>query len=103
MAIDIWRDIANNKVYVKNGLETIEVPHAIAEAYRQDEDKDFRLLYSAIDSLNDDVRFLESENAKLRELVHLLLYGVDHEMNPADALVWSDRVNRLAKELGVDS
>lgn len=51
MAVDIWRDIANNKVYVKYGLETIEVPHAIAEAYRQDEAKDFRLLYSVIDSL----------------------------------------------------
>lgn len=40
----IWRDIENNKVFVKYGLETIEVPHAIAEAYRHDEIKKLSLL-----------------------------------------------------------
>lgn len=45
---------------------------------------------------------LERENAKLRELVRLLLYGLDHDAEPADALVWSDEVNRLVKELGVE-
>lgn len=71
MTAVIWRDIENNKVYVKYGLETIEVPHAIAEAYRQEEARDFRLIYSEVDSL-------KAKNTKLRELVDGLTWCCDH-------------------------
>lgn len=66
--IEMWRDIENNKVYVKCGTEITEVPHAIAEAYRQYEADCFRL-YRA---MADRSEMLANDNAKLRELVRNL-------------------------------
>ena len=60
----MWRDFENNKVYVKCGTEIIEVPRAIAEAYRQYEAENFRLYHAMFDRS----KLLETENAKLRKL-----------------------------------
>ena len=48
-----------------------------------------------------DVADMLDENAKLRELTDLLLLGVDNDMPRAEGLLWSQRVNALARELGV--
>lgn len=45
---------------------------------------------------------LEAENTKLRELARLLLYGATHDAEPAEALVWSQKVDALARELGIE-
>lgn len=45
---------------------------------------------------------LRAENAKLRELVQLLLYGIDHDIEPAERLAWSHEVKVLMKELGIE-
>jgi len=49
-----------------------------------------------------DLKELQAENAKLRELVDLLLWGIDNDVPPAEGLVWSQKVNVLMRELGVD-
>ena len=45
---------------------------------------------------------LEVENVKLRELANLLLYGMCHDAPPHEELLWSQRVNRLTDELGIE-
>ena len=47
------------------------------------------------------IREYVAENAKLRELVRLLLWGVDNDMPRYEGLAWSQRVNTLTHELGV--
>ena len=44
----------------------------------------------------------EAENAKLRELVRLLLWGIDNDIPPYEELIWSQKVNTLTRELGVE-
>ena len=44
----------------------------------------------------------QDQNAKLRELAHLLLWGVDNDMPRYEGLAWSQRVNTLTRELGVE-
>lgn len=43
-----------------------------------------------------------AENAKLRGLVRLLLWGVDNDMPRDEELVWSQKVDALVSELGVE-
>lgn len=45
---------------------------------------------------------LLAENAKLRELAHLLLWGVDNDMPRDEGLVWSQKVDALTRELGIE-
>ena len=45
---------------------------------------------------------LKAENAKLRELAGLLLYGMCHDAPPHEVLLWSQSVNRLTDELGIE-
>lgn len=45
---------------------------------------------------------LKAENAKLRELANLLLWGVDNDMPRAEGLVWTQKVNALTHELGIE-
>ena len=45
---------------------------------------------------------LEAENAKLRELARLLLYGATHDAEPTEGLVWSQKVDVLARKLGIE-
>lgn len=45
---------------------------------------------------------LSDENDKLRELAHLLLWGIDNDMPRYEGLAWSQRVNTLTRELGVE-
>ena len=49
-----------------------------------------------------DMADMLDENAKLRELTDLLLLGVDNDMPRAEGLLWSQRVNALAHELGIE-
>lgn len=42
------------------------------------------------------------ENSKLRELVRLLLWGVDNDMPRYEELAWTQKVNALVRELGVE-
>lgn len=42
------------------------------------------------------------QNAKLRKLARLLLWGVDNDMPRAEGLAWTQRVNALTRELGVE-
>lgn len=44
---------------------------------------------------------LIEQNAKLRELVQLLLHGIDNELSKAEELAWSHEVEVLMRELGV--
>lgn len=46
---------------------------------------------------------LESENAKLRELVRLLLWGIDNDMPRYEELAWTQKVNVLVRDLGVEA
>ena len=45
---------------------------------------------------------LKSENAKLRELARLLLWGSDNDMPRYEELAWTQKVNALVRELGVE-
>lgn len=45
---------------------------------------------------------VEEQCVKLRELAELLLYGATHDAEPAEALVWSHKVDVLARELGIE-
>ena len=45
---------------------------------------------------------LKSENAKLRELARLLLWGIDNDMPRYEELAWTQKVNALVRELGVE-
>lgn len=45
---------------------------------------------------------IEDENSKLRKLARLLLYGATHDAEPAEGLVWSQKVNVLVRELGAE-
>ena len=53
--------------------------------------------------LFDKTLELGTENAKLRELVRLLLWGIDNDMPRYEELAWSQKVNVLVRELGVDA
>lgn len=53
-------------------------------------------------ALRRQVGALQAENARLRELAGLLLWGVDNDMPRAEGLLWSQRVNALAHELGIE-
>ena len=94
----MWRDIERNKVFVKYGTEIIEVPFAIAEAYRQQEESSFDL-YKAVSKRSV---MLATENLKLRELIDLLIWGMESDIMPAERLVWSQKVNVLMRELGIE-
>jgi len=50
----------------------------------------------------DRVRKAEAENRRLRELARLLLYGATHDAEPAEGLVWSQKVDVLARKLGIE-
>ena len=50
----------------------------------------------------DTLGQLKVENAKLRELVDKLLYGINNELTPADALVWTQEANTMLRKLEVD-
>lgn len=47
-------------------------------------------------------RRLRNENDRLRELVRLLLWGVDNDMPRYEELAWTQKVNALVRELGVE-
>lgn len=51
---------------------------------------------------SEDATDVRAENTKLRELARLLLYGATHDAEPAEALVWSQKVDALARELGIE-
>ena len=55
-----------------------------------------------IDSLVDECADHKAENDKLRELVRLLLWGIDNDMPRYEELAWSQKVNVLVRELGVE-
>lgn len=52
--------------------------------------------------LCDENERLTTENNKLMELARLLLYGATHDAEPAEGLVWSQKVNVLMRELGIE-
>lgn len=56
----------------------------------------------AIEVSNRAIEKLQAENAKLRELGRLLLWGVDNDMPRDEELVWSQKVDALTRELGVE-
>ena len=45
---------------------------------------------------------LRDENTELRKLVDLLLWGINNDVPPAEGLVWSQKVNVLIRELGIE-
>ena len=57
---------------------------------------------TAAERLVDENEHLREENAKLRELAGLLLYGMRHDAPPHEELLWSQMVNRLTDELGIE-
>ena len=52
--------------------------------------------------VKDHIERLESENEELRALVRKLLWGYDHDLPPADALVWWNDVGTQLRELGIE-
>lgn len=50
----------------------------------------------------DNARAIIGENEKLRELARLLLWGIDNDMPRYEELAWSQRVNALVGELGIE-
>lgn len=50
----------------------------------------------------DAIEGYERENAKLRELARLLLWGVDNDMPRYEELAWTQKVNTLTREMGVE-
>ena len=60
------------------------------------------MLREDVNGFADEVKVLESENARLRELAGLLLYGMKHDAPPHEVLLWSQKVNRLVDELGIE-
>ena len=49
-----------------------------------------------------DMADMLDENAKLRELARLLLWGIDNDMPRYEELAWSQKVDALTRELGVE-
>lgn len=94
----MWRDVDRNKTFVKYGTEIIEVPWVIVEAYRQQEESSFDLYKAAYKRLD----MLTTENLKLRKLIDLLIWGMEDDMMPSENLVWSQKVNVLMRELGIE-
>lgn len=52
--------------------------------------------------LFDKTLELSTENAKLRKLARLLLWGIDNDMPRYEELAWTQKVNVLVRELGVE-
>ena len=78
-----------------------------AVAYQMSFDKEQLALLCAnydrrIDSLGAENKRLKAESDKLRELARLLLYGATHDAEPAEGLAWSQKVDVLVRELGVE-
>lgn len=94
----MWRDVVRNKVFVKYGTETIEIPWVIDEAYRRQEENSFDL-YKAISKRSE---MLTDENLKLRKLIDLLIWGMKNDVTPAENLVWSQKVNVMMRELRIE-
>jgi len=76
----------------------LDVPDYAIEALKEDALEEFDRFAGP----NSAVAELVAENAKLRELAHLLLWGVDNDMPRYEGLAWSQRVNTLTRELGVE-
>lgn len=53
-------------------------------------------------ALEESVEHYRTENAKLRKLARLLLWGVDNDMPRDEGLVWSQKVDVLTRELGIE-
>jgi len=52
--------------------------------------------------LQEENKRLKADNAKLRELARLLLWGIDNDMPRYEKLAWTQKVNALVRELGVE-
>ena len=64
--------------------------------------KAWRDLADTLREIQQENDQLKAENAKLRKLARLLLYGATHDAEPAEGLVWSQKVNVLVRELGIE-
>ena len=54
-------------------------------------------------TLHAELDEMRDENAKLRELARLLLWGVDNDVPRYEELAWTQKVNVLMRELGVEA
>lgn len=48
-----------------------------------------------------EINKLRDENAELRKLVYLWMYGDTHDMTPADSLAWSHELEVLEHKLNI--
>lgn len=76
----------------------------VVEKGKPPKEKDVPAMYmrKLVPELCEQNAELFRENAKLRELVDKLLYGLNHDVTPADALVWTQEVNAMLRDLGVE-
>lgn len=72
--------------------------------YRGETDESLTYARRSLSDVNKMVELMDTlaaENAKLRELVRLLLWGIDNDMPRYEELAWTQKVNALVRELGV--
>lgn len=77
----------------------LDVPSHAIEALKADALEEAALICGPDSAVAD----LERENAKLRELVRLLLWGIDNDMPRYEELAWTQKVNVLVRDLGVEA
>ena len=66
-----------------------------SEAYKES-------LRRTLSAQYEKVATIETQNAKLRKLARLLLWGVDNDMPRYEGLAWTQKVNDLVRELEVE-
>jgi len=109
---DVLRDAADELARVTNGIRS-GVPastwHGMTYVFdnaahwlRQAADTILELRCKLVDQ-SEEIKRLESENAKLRELVAHYEYAVTvYDVKPVEVLEWSTRCGALRKELGIE-
>ncbi len=87
---------------LSNGTERMTLPNWAHGVIKDEVAREVRPLKNSIEILSDVLALCRKENKKLRELADLLLWGINNDVPPAEGLVWSQKVNVLMRELGME-
>lgn len=102
-------DPTSDKWALSDGEHYLEVPHWAREIIADEFERETRRLKDKLQRRTEQFEGMTemwvergAENFKLRELARLLLWGIDNDMPRYEKLAWTQKVNALVRELGVD-